>query len=107
MGVNYFQLIFLVCLIPLIFNFFLNNPASRNPDDVEGIQKVVAMWTQFAKTGRPHPEWKSMKDPSKFDYFLIRKTAKMQQNPFKERMDFWNNFKEEYPLNKFTAYTKA
>lgn len=83
--------------------FLLNNRVSDNPEDVTGVKKMVAMWTQFAKTGHPHPEWNSMEDPSKFDYFLIRETAEMKQNPFKKRMDFWTNFKKEYPLNDFKA----
>lgn len=75
-------------------------------EDRKAIRKMVKMWTDFAKTGHPHPEWNPVEDSNNIDYFHIKELPEMKQGPFRKRMEFWESLKQDYPLN-FRAYEKV
>lgn len=79
-----------------------SSPALRIRD------KMVEMWTDFAKFGNPTPshknglKWEPLKkiDPDAKEIILnaldINEEMKMIQGPDKERMAFWRNLHRKY-----------
>lgn len=79
-------------LFPLSI-FGSNSPAG--PDDVVAIKTVIGIWTDFARTGVPHPKWRPISNPQQLSYFKLTEKLEMFTNPFEERMKVWADIVEE------------
>ena len=81
----------------------------QKSDERRTIERMVKMWTNFAKVGNPTPPrvespsldvaWKPFTQ-SELNYLDIGKELRMDVNPEAERMLFWD---EMYNLNQKTS----
>ncbi|XP_045770164.1 esterase E4-like isoform X2 [Maniola jurtina] len=85
---------------------FKNEPTKDvepTPQDVKTRERMLRLWTNFAKTGNPTPDenhyltvtWlPATKD--KVYYMNINNELTMDTNPDKEKMEFWDNLYSKY-----------
>ncbi|XP_039752597.1 esterase E4-like isoform X1 [Pararge aegeria] len=73
------------------------------PQDVKTRERMLRLWTNFAKTGNPTPDenhyltvtWlPATKD--KLNYLNISNELSMDDSPDKEKMEFWDNLYSKY-----------
>ncbi|KAJ8924064.1 hypothetical protein NQ315_006841 [Exocentrus adspersus] len=95
------------------FSYLFKNgfaPEDIEPESFEhtGIQRMVRLWTNFAKFGNPTPDpndkilpitWRPMEN-QRFNYLEIGEELEMNVDPEKEAMDFWNNLYREYSASR-------
>ncbi|KAJ8686636.1 hypothetical protein QAD02_022430 [Eretmocerus hayati] len=95
----------LTYLFYLSFGFPLLKP--RDPE-VKMVEKLTAMWANFAKTGHPIPSsnrlfngvtWRSLNQKTK-EYLEINEKLTMKKNMFKDRYDLWERLFPLDPLEK-------
>ncbi|XP_067007348.2 bile salt-activated lipase isoform X2 [Anabrus simplex] len=75
----------------------------QSSPEMETVNRMVTMWTNFAKTGEPTPEetellpinWEPY-TPSNPAYLIIDKELRMDRNIMKNRMDFWDDIYKKY-----------
>lgn len=76
-------------------------PIEMNPDHIgeliAGVKAVTKIWTDFARSGRPHEQWEPVTDAKELKYFDIDKDCTLKVNPFAERMAFWDNLLKKAP----------
>lgn len=66
-------------------------------EDRQGIDDVVKIWTDFAKTGKPHAIWEPV-ELGNIKYLNIDKKMTLVPGvPFAERTAFWENIISEVP----------
>lgn len=77
------------------------SPKTIEPGSAEhvGMQRMIELWTNFAKHGNPTPNaqsellsitWQPL-EPNKFNYLDIGEHLEMKIDPEKRAMRFWNN----------------
>ncbi|KAI4468944.1 carboxylesterase [Holotrichia oblita] len=75
------------------------------PDSIEAksMEKVVKLWTNFAKYGNPTPKsdevgvmWKPVEDGALNFMNIGTGSLKLDRNPFAERIHFWDKLHEKY-----------
>lgn len=86
---------------------FLPNFKDGSEEDIL-VQRMVKLWTNFAKTGNPNPVeqdslinviWKPTKDSELF-YLDIGEDLTVGSNPDLDRMLFWDDIIEMCPAAK-------
>ncbi|XP_023942431.1 juvenile hormone esterase [Bicyclus anynana] len=74
-------------------------------DSVNTRNRVIKMWTNFAKYGNPTPDetdtllqikWDPVQDEKALNYLSIGSELTKGTNPFYERMEFWEKLHEEH-----------
>nr|QIK02096.1 carboxylesterase 2 [Holotrichia parallela] len=90
-------------------------PPEINPDSVEAksIEKVVKLWTNFAKYGNPTPKqedfdiiWKPVIGDELNYLHIGTHDLKLGSNPYPERMAFWDRLHEEFTAKKLNLHTE-
>uniref|UniRef100_V5GUX3 Esterase n=1 Tax=Anoplophora glabripennis TaxID=217634 RepID=V5GUX3_ANOGL len=95
------------------FSYLFKNgfaPEDIEPESSEyvGIQRMIKLWTNFAKYGNPTPSnkdkvlstiWKPL-EPQRFNYLNIGEDLEMKIDPERNAMDFWNNLYRETSVPK-------
>ncbi|KAL4716610.1 hypothetical protein ACJJTC_008245 [Scirpophaga incertulas] len=88
-------------------------PKNGTPDSFTTRNRVIRMWTNFAKFGNPTPDkhdellqiqWQPVENKEKLNYLNIDTQLTMGINPFHERMKFWDNLHKEYSLVRMLAH---
>lgn len=86
---------------------FLPNFKEKSKEDIL-VQKMVQLWTNFAKNGNPNPTednfdinviWKPAKE-NELHYLDINEELTMGSNPDQERMAFWDEITDMCPAAK-------
>lgn len=63
-------------------------------DDFKAVRETVKLWTNFARTGQPHPLWQPVTLSNNLTYFCIDQMPVLKQNPFGDRMKLWEEIKQ-------------
>lgn len=88
-----------------LFTTFFTPKITKGSQEDLYIQKLVKLWTNFAKFGNPTPEldekldraiWKPVSNGSVDAYCVIDKVIEMKDNEEKDRVDFWHKVYEDY-----------
>ncbi|XP_041971314.1 juvenile hormone esterase-like [Aricia agestis] len=101
----------------LPFLFHIKNKDSSfcdgTRDSINTRKRVVKMWTNFAKHGNPTPDekdedlqitWDPVKSPEQLNYLSIGYELTKGQNPFHERMKFWDHLHDEFLFLRTLVY---
>nr|BAR64774.1 carboxylesterase [Ostrinia furnacalis] len=76
-------------------------------------QRVVKMWTNFARCGNPTPDeddplleikWDPVENKDKLNYLSIGTELTKGRNPFRERMNFWEEIHTENSLLRMLVH---
>ncbi|KAK9730607.1 Carboxylesterase family [Popillia japonica] len=84
--------------------FYLFNSPFNNPNDMIIRNRLVKLWTNFAKTGNPTPLDDPILDnciwpkviPAALNYIDIDNDLTIKQNPNAQDMAFWDNLFSAY-----------
>ncbi|KAI4459590.1 carboxylesterase [Holotrichia oblita] len=92
--------------------FYLFNSPYNSPNDILTKNRMVKLWTNFAKTGNPTPSdepilesciWPKV-TPNALNYIDIDNNLTIKQNPRKEDMDFWDKLFRMYSSPPLLTY---
>nr|WEQ60881.1 esterase [Phaedon brassicae] len=92
-----------------LFRTYYSNSSTN---DIITRDRMVKMWTNFVKYRNPTPvkdsllqnkRWPIAK-PSRLNYFNIDVNISIESNPFKDRMDFWDNLYVKYGKGTYDTY---
>jgi carboxylesterase type B len=83
--------------LPYIFDMVMNNNGILNSQDNVTSERILTLWTTFAKTGNPNPgnsevistTWKRVTSYFNLPYFSIDTDLSMGENFRKKRMNYW------------------
>eukprot|EP00092_Neocalanus_flemingeri_P012684 GFUD01013668.1.p1 GENE.GFUD01013668.1~~GFUD01013668.1.p1 ORF type:complete len:641 (+),score=136.04 GFUD01013668.1:337-2259(+) len=72
-GVSHVDELFLLFKFAQVSSSWLGDLALQTEDDIQVSQKLVQLWTHFAKHGRPTEDdsWKSVQESKKMEYAII------------------------------------
>ncbi|OWR41013.1 juvenile hormone esterase-like [Danaus plexippus] len=82
-------------------------------DSITTRNRVVRLWTNFAKYGNPTPDendallqitWDPVENEEKLNYLSIGSELTKGRNPYYERMKFWDKLHEQHALLKTILY---
>ncbi|XP_066249151.1 juvenile hormone esterase-like [Euwallacea similis] len=79
----------------LLSKMFKEFSPSLTDEDKRAIKTMVKIWTDFARSGNPHPLWEPLKKGKKLRYLKIDRELKMQEELFPERVRFWEQLFQE------------
>ncbi|KAL0882445.1 hypothetical protein ABMA27_000925 [Loxostege sticticalis] len=101
----------------LMFLFKINSPDIKknngSPESIITRQRVIKMWTNFAKYGNPTPdendpllqiEWDPVENQDKLNYLSIDTELTKGRNPFQKRMEFWEELHKDNVLLRMMVY---
>ncbi|XP_030027948.2 esterase FE4-like [Manduca sexta] len=103
--------------IPFVFGILSNNDGETlikgSRDSVTTRNRMVKMWTNFAKYGNPTPNeddpllqitWDPVDNSERLNYLSIGSELTKGRNPYYERMKFWDNLYKEHTFLRVQMY---
>ncbi|XP_013190276.2 carboxylic ester hydrolase [Amyelois transitella] len=83
-----------------------------NLDSLVTSNKMIKMWTNFAKYGHPTPEedpllqvtWSPVENNERLNYINIGYDLTVGRNPFYDRMKFWDEIHDKNDILKWVIY---
>lgn len=83
----------------VLFSCFLSQllQIKTTGENKEAVKQLVKLWTDFARTGKPHEKWEPVNNEGNVNYFDIDKELTLKSNPFAQRFEFWDKIFKECP----------